>query len=139
MSSREILRKIAWIAALAIVFFIFLWIGFAIQARRCYRAGERALGEGAEILAQGYFERSIRNHCPLNVWGKRAAERLEQMASDYEKRGNIERAIDAYEALMTALAAVDTGWSRSRREKIARLEKKVFELRKEASKPPTGP
>jgi len=92
------------------------------------------MADGNEILAQGYFERSIRSHCPLNVWGKRAATRLEEMARAYEANGNADRAIDAYEGLMTALAAIDTGWNRSRRETIERLEQKVLSLRKAAAK-----
>lgn len=134
MSGRQILRVLAWVAGLAVFFFVFLWIGFAVRSHRAYHAGEQKMAEGDEIAAQGHFERSIRSHCPLNVWGKRSAARLEEMARSYEKNGVVERAIDAYEGLMTALAAVDTGWSRSRRETIEQLEGKVLSLRRNAAK-----
>lgn len=130
MSGRQIKRFLAWVLALAVVFFVFLWIGFAVRSYRNFHAGERTASEGAEILAQGYYERSIRSHCPWNVWGKRSAERLEAMARKYEKYDNIERAIDTYEALLTALAGTDTGWSRWRKETIAHLEQKIAALRK---------
>lgn len=133
MTGRQIGRVLAYVLALAFVFFVFLWVGFAVQSRRAYLAGERALAEGDDLIAQGYFEQSIRSHCPFNTWGKRSAERLEAMARLYEEKNNIERAIDAYEALMTSLAAIDTGWSDWRRDKIARLERKVLMLREAAS------
>jgi hypothetical protein len=129
MNRRQLLRFAGWVAAFAAIFFIFLWIGFAVQARKAYRAGEQALSEGAEIMAQGYFERSIRRHCPLNTWGKQSADRLETMAKGYEDKGAIDRAVETYEGLLTALAATDTGWSGKRRQRIDRLEKKVAKLR----------
>jgi hypothetical protein len=47
----------------------------------------------------------------------------------YETHGALERAVDTYEGLMTALAATDTGWSRSRRTQIDILETKIKSLR----------
>jgi len=134
MTGRQIVRVLIWISALAFVFFVFLWIGMAVQSSRACRAGEKTLAGGDEIAAQAHFERSIRCHCPLNVWGKQSAERLEAMARSYEEDGKIERAISAYEALMTSLAAIDTGWSPSRRATIERLEQKALSLRREGKK-----
>jgi len=131
MSGRQILQRLAWIAGLAVVLFVFLWIGFAARSCCAWRAGEKALAEGDVVAAQAHFERSIRSNCPLNIWGKRSATQLETIAASYEKAGNIERAISAYEALMTSLAAIDTGWSPSRRTRIEQLEQKVLSLRRE--------
>jgi len=131
MRGRQILQRLAWIVGFALAFFVFLWVGFAVQSCRAWRAGEQALNEAAESMAQSHFERSIRSHCPWNVWGKRSAARLEEMARGYEQSGAVERAIDTYEGLMTALAATDTGWSRLRRAKIEQLGQKVLTLRRE--------
>lgn len=130
MSGKQMLRFVAWVAGMAAIFFIFLWIGFAVQSRRAYRAGERALSEGAEIMAQGYFERSIRSYSPFNRWGKKSAEQLRIMAQNYEDHGAVVRAIDTYQSLMTSLAAIHTGWGKKRSSTIEELEQKIAELRK---------
>jgi len=134
MSGRQILRQLAWIFGVAVVLFVSLWIGFATQSCRAWRAGEKALAEGDESAAQTCFERSIRSHCPFNTWGQRSAVHLEAMAEGYERNGQTERAISAYESLMTSLAAIDTGWSPSRRARIEQLERKVLSLRRELKK-----
>ena len=139
MSRQQILRFVAWAAAVAVGFFVFLWIGFAVQSSRAWHAGEKAFAEGNETAALADFERSIRNHCPLNVWGKRSASRLRSMAEEYESKGEIERAIEAYERLMTALAATDTGWSRSRRATIEQLEQRIMTLRRERKSKSASP
>jgi hypothetical protein len=134
MTGQQIFRILGWIAGLALVLFVSLWIAMAVRSGRAWRAGEKALAEGHEIEAQAQFERSIRSHCPFNAWGKRSAARLETMASTYETSGNLTRAISAYESLMTSLAAIDTGWSSSRRRKADELEQRVLSLRREAGK-----
>jgi hypothetical protein len=132
MTGRQIVRVLLYVLLAALVAFSFLWIAFAVGSSRAWRAGETALAAGNEVEAQAQFERSIRSHCPFNVWGRRSAARLEAMAEGYDKAGNVERAISAYESLMTSLAAIDTGWSPSRRRKTDELEQKVLSLRREA-------
>jgi hypothetical protein len=139
MSREKIVRFLAWVVVLAVVFFVFLWIGFAVQARRAWKAGVRAEDEGSEILAQGYYERSIRNHCPFNVWGGRSVDALQRLAKTYEEHGALERALDTYVGLKTALAATDTGWSRSRRDRINRLGEKIASLRADLGQEPEKP
>jgi len=130
MTGRQIIRLLLCVLLAALVAFSFFWIAFAVGANRAWRAGETALAAGNEVEAQAQFERSIRSYCPFNVWGRRSAEHLEAMAEGYEKAGNVERAISAYESLMTSLAAIDTGWGSSRRATIDHLEKKVLSLRR---------
>ena len=131
MDRKRLVRLLVLIAGMALVFFVLLWIGFAVQSQRAYQTGEQALKEGADILAQGYFDRAIRYRTPFNFWAERAADRIELIAQQYEAKGRLLQAIDAYERLAAALAATSTGWSRARRERIEELQGKIKSLREQ--------
>jgi hypothetical protein len=129
MARRKRFWNLAWIAGLAVVFFIFLWGIFLMQARRAFLSGEMAAQQGAEPLARQYYEQAIRARAPFNLYAKRAAARLEAIARRFEQRGETIAAIDAYEGLAAALSATSAGWSRSNRDRIAGLEEKIRVLR----------
>ncbi|MCX8038181.1 MAG: hypothetical protein N3D11_14220 [Candidatus Sumerlaeia bacterium] len=133
-----LVRVAAGVALVSAAGFALFWVKFAVEARRAWLAGEQALRDGKEAEAQASFERAIRSHCPFNVWGRQAAAKLQEMAEGHEKAGNLERAVSLYESLMTSLAAIDTGWSRARKEILAALEKKTLTLRREISAQPTS-
>ena len=131
MTARELSRKFLWIAGFALVFFLVLTLRFHSQSSRSFRQGEASRENGETELAIAWYDQSIRAHSILDGPGKRSAERLEELARDYEQQGKWQSAVETWQTLLSALSATQNGWPGKRRARIDELIVKVETMRRE--------
>ena len=136
MTPREIVRSVLWLMAILAAVFLIMTVRFHWEAKRCLREGLAALEQiasdpaAAQTTATDWFDRAIRAHSLLDGPGEKAAQHLRELAEAAEAAGDLKRATDVYQTLLSALAAVDTGLSPARRKVIRELEETVAELRR---------
>lgn len=112
--------------------FVLLSLNFLLRARANFDQAEAAYASGDVQLAVGYYDQAIRNHSLFSPYGRLARERLLAIAAVYDKDQNTSAALDTYETLLSALSAIETGYS-SNRALIEELEATVSRLRSQIS------
>ncbi len=110
--------------------FVLLSLNFWLRARANFEQAETAYASGDVQLAVKYYDQTIRNYSLFNSYGRLAKERLLAIAADYEEAQNSRAALDTYQTLLSALSAVETGFSPNRAP-IERLETRIATLREQ--------
>ncbi len=108
--------------------FIILTLFFLFKSYENYQSGEKALKQGNIDLAISYYDYSIRNHSLLNKYSQLSANRLREIAEDFENKADYKKATSVYQTLLSALSSIETGYSKNKKE-IESLIKKVQQLR----------
>ena len=124
---KTLLRCAGGGAAAVAVFLALLTAAFRLQAGRAFEQARAAEDRGDLKAAIENYDTAIRRFYPFSSIAERSAERLEAIAAQYEKRGSKDDARITYQTLLSALSAVDTGFSGARKRRIEELEKKVDE------------
>ena len=129
--TRGSLFKICGIGlAVLLGLFILLSLNFWLRARTNFEQAEAARARGDVQLAVAHYDQAIRNYSLFNPYGRLAKERLLAVAADYEKAQNLRAALDAYQTLISALSAVETGFSPNL-ALVERLETRIATLREQ--------
>jgi len=124
---KTLVRRTIAVLAVLLAFFLLLAVGCRIKAGRCYDVAREADAEGNVDVAVAMYDQTIRNHYPFSSLGRRSRDRLLQIAREHEREGRGREAWETYQTLLSALCAVETGFS-TNRPLIAELERKVDDL-----------
>ena len=103
----------AWRSALRIVvllvaFVVILYAKVTYNASQDFALGEDAYTHGEYKRAIAHYERTIKWYTPLSTVVQRAVERLWQLGTEAEARGEISLALEAYQTLRSSLYAVQS-------------------------------
>ena len=113
--------------SLMIIFVALLYIKTTYNSRQDFALGEDAYAHGAYKRAITHYERAIKWYTPLSTAVQRAVERLWQLGTEAEARGEISLALEAYQTLRSSLYAVQSfyipyqSWIPKSEERIAPL------------------
>lgn len=101
---RSVLRAVS----LLILFIALLYAKTAYNSRQDFALGEDAYTHGEYKRAITHYERTIKWYTPLSTVVQRAVERLWQLGTGAEARGEISLALEAYQTLRSSLYAVQS-------------------------------
>jgi hypothetical protein len=103
-----VLHSALRIVGLLIVFVVILYIKVAYNSRQDFALGEDAYAHGEYKRAITHYERTIKWYTPLSTVVQRAIERLWQLGTEAEARGEFVLALEAYQTLRSSLYAVQS-------------------------------
>jgi tetratricopeptide (TPR) repeat protein len=115
------------IGVLLAAFLVILYAKVAYNARQDFTLGEDAYTHGEYKRAIIHYERTIKWYTPWSTVVPRAVERLWQLGTEAEARGEVSLALEAYQALRSSLYAVQSlyipyqRWIPKSEERIAPL------------------
>jgi len=121
------LRSALRIVVLLVAFVVILYAKVAYNASQDFALGEDAYTHGEYKRAMTHYERTIKWYSPLSTVVQRAVERLWQLGTEAEARGEITLALEAYQTLRSSLYAVQSfyipyqSWIPKSEERIAPL------------------
>ena len=110
---------------------ILLLLKTVYSARQEFVYGEQAATRGEYKVAITHYERAIKWYTPLNATVRQAVERLWQLGTEAETRGDWRLALEAYQSLRASLYAVQSfyipyqSWIPKSEERIAPLLAKM--------------
>src|SRR5919198_901636 len=123
----NILRKAVSILWLLLLVSMMLLVKTIYNARQEFTVAEEAYTRGAYDVAITHYERAIKWYTPLNATVRHAVERLWQLGTEAETRGDWRLALEAYQSLRASLYAVQSfyipyqSWIPKSEERIASL------------------
>ena len=121
------LRSALRIVVLLVAFVVILYAKVAYNASQDFALGEDAYTHGEYKRAITHYERTIKWYTPLSTAVQHAVERLWQLGTEAEARGEISLALEAYQTLRSSLYAVQSfyipyqNWIPKSEERIAPL------------------
>ena len=106
-------RHAAWrnalrVCSLLIAFIALLYAKTAYHARQDFALAEEAYTWGDHKAAITHYERTIKWYTPFSTVVRRAVERLWQLGTEAEARGDVSLALEAYQTLRSSLYAVQS-------------------------------
>src|ERR1043166_5551209 len=106
-------RHPAWrnalrVLGLLVVFVALLYAKTAYNARQEFALAEEAYTQGQYTVAVTHYERAIKWYTPWSAVVRRAVERLWQLGTEAEARGEVPLALAAYQTLRSSLYAVQS-------------------------------
>jgi len=113
--------------SLMIIFVALLYTKTAYNSRQDFALGEDAYTHGEYKRAITHYERAIKWYTPLSAVVQCAVERLWQIGTEAEARGDLSVALEAYQTLRSSLYAVQSfyipyqSWIPKSEERIAPL------------------
>lgn len=113
--------------SLLVVFVAMLYAKTAYNARQDFALGEAAYTHGQYKDAITHYERAIKWYTPFSNTVRLAVERLWQLGTEAETRGEVALALEAYQTLRSSLYAVQSfyipyqSWIPKSEERIAPL------------------
>src|SRR6266516_4745105 len=125
--SHPVLRHTLRVLGLLVAFVALLYAKTAYNARQDFALGEEAYTHGEYKRAITHYERTIKWYTPLSTVVQRAVERLWQLGTEAEARGELSLALEAYQTLRSSLYAVQSfyipyqSWIPKSEERIAPL------------------
>ena len=120
---RSVLRTVS----LVIIFVAMLYVKVAYNSREAFALGEEAYTRSEYKVAITHYERTIKWYTPLSRVVQHAVERLWQLGTEAEARGDLSLALEAYQTLRSSLYAVQSfyipyqSWIPKSEERIAPL------------------
>ena len=125
-------RHPAWCNALRVLgllvaFVVMLYAKTAYNARQDFALGEEAYTHGKYKVAITHYERAIKWYTPFSKAVRLAVERLWQLGTEAEARGEVSVALEAYQTLRSSLYTVQSfyipyqRWIPQSEERIAPL------------------
>ena len=121
------LRQVVRILGVMLFLAAVLVVKVTYNARQEFARGEDAYTYGAYNAAITHYERAIKWYTPLNATVRQAVERLWQLGTEAETRGDWRLALEAYQSLRASLYAVQSfympyqSWIPKSEERIASL------------------
>jgi hypothetical protein len=121
------LRSALRIVVLLAAFVVILYAKVAYNSHQDFALGEDAYTHGEYKRAMTHYERTIKWYTPLSTVVQRAVERLWQLGTEAEARGELSLALEAYQTLRSSLYAVQSfyipyqSWIPKSEERIAPL------------------
>src|SRR5215510_10441599 len=115
------------IGILLAAFLVILYAKVTYNANQDFVLGENAYTHGEHKRAITHYERTIKWYTPLSTVVQRAVERLWQLGTEAEARGDVSLALEAYQTLRSSLYAVQSfyipyqSWIPKSEERIAPL------------------
>src|SRR5438132_11765136 len=106
--SHAVWRSVLRAVSLMIIFVALLYAKTAYNSRQDFALGEDAYTHGEYKQAITYYERTIKWYTPLSTVVQRAVERLWQLGTEAEARGELSLALEAYQTLRSSLYAVQS-------------------------------
>ena len=122
-----VLRNALCVLGLLVAFMMLLYAKIAYNASQDFTYGEAAYTNGEYKAAITHYERTIKWYTPLSPVVQRAVERLWQLGTEAEARGDGSLALEAYQTLRSSLYAVQSfylpyhSWIAQSAERIAPL------------------
>src|SRR5882762_8862378 len=96
------------IVVLLVAFVVILYAKVVYNASQDFTLGEDAYTHGEYKRAMTHYERTIKWYTPLSTVVQRAIERLWQLGTEAEARGELALALEAYQTLRSSLYAVQS-------------------------------
>src|SRR6266446_2396846 len=123
----DIVRQAVIIVCILLFVAILLLLKIVYSARQEFVYGEQAFTRGEYAVAITHYERAIKWYTPFSKTVQLAVERLWQLGTEAEARGNSPLALEAYQSLRSSLYAVQSfyipyqSWIPKSEERIAPL------------------
>jgi len=123
----DIVRQAVIIVCILLFVAILLLLKIVYSARQEFVYGEQAFTRGEYAVAITHYERAIKWYTPFSKTVQLAVERLWQLGTEAEARGNSPLALEAYQSLRSSLYAVQSfyipyqSWIPKSEERIATL------------------
>ena len=123
----DIWRKVVGILCMLLFVVVILVIKTVYSARQEFVYGEQAVARGEYAVAITHYERAIKWYMPGSPAVRHAVERLWQLGTEAETRGDWHLALEAYQSLRASLYAVQSfyvpyqSWIPKSEERIAPL------------------
>lgn len=120
-------RNALGVLALFVACIAMLYIKTAYNASQDFALGEEAYTHGKYKVAITHYERAIKWYTPFSKVVRLAVERLWQLGTEAEARGEVSLALEAYQTLRSSLYAVQSfyvpyqSWIPKSEERIAPL------------------
>jgi hypothetical protein len=127
----DILQKVVSILCILLFVSVMLLMKTIYHARQEFAVGEEAYTRGAYNVAITHYERAIKWYTPFSKTVRHAVERLWQLGTEAEDRGDSPLALEAYQTLRSSLYAVQSfyipyqSWIPKSEERIAPLLAKI--------------
>jgi hypothetical protein len=102
------LRNVLRFLGLLVAFVVMLYVKVAYNASHDFALGEESYTHGEYKVAITHYERTIKWYTPLSTVVQRAVERLWQLGTEAEARGDVSLALEAYQTLRSSLYAVQS-------------------------------
>jgi len=102
------LRSALRIVVLLVAFVVILYAKVSYNASQDFALGEDAYTHGEYKRAITHYERTIKWYTPLSSAVQRSVERLWQLGTEAEARGEISLALEAYQTLRSSLYTVQS-------------------------------
>src|ERR1043166_5204864 len=99
----DLLRQAVMILCILLFVAILLLLKIVYSARQEFVYGEQAFTHGAYEVAITHYERAIKWYTPFSTTVRRAVERLWQLGTEAETRGDWRLALEAYQSLRASL------------------------------------
>ena len=121
------LRHVVLILSVLLFLAAVLVVKVTYNARQEFAGGEEAYTRGAYSVAITHYERAIKWYTPFSKTVRHAVERLWQLGTEAEARGDWHLALEAYQSLRASLYAVQSfyipyqSWIPKSEERIAPL------------------
>jgi len=104
----HVLRHVVLILSALLFLAAVLVVKVTYNARQEFAAGEEAYTRGAYNVAITHYERAIKWYTPFSKTVRHAVERLWQLGTEAETRGDWHLALEAYQSLRASLYAVQS-------------------------------
>jgi hypothetical protein len=98
------------IAVIAVIVLLLVWGNTWYRQWSQYRKGEAALAAGDAITAIAGYESAIHMYTPVSPFVERSAEKLWSIGENFEKMGDLERALIAYRTLRSSFYSARWGY-----------------------------
>ena len=121
------LRNTLGVLGLLVAFMVMLYTKVAYNASQDFTRGEESYTHGEYKVALTHYERTIKWYTPFSKVVQLAVERLWQLGTEAEARGDVSLALEAYQTLRSSLYAVQNfsmpyqSWIPKSEERIAPL------------------
>jgi hypothetical protein len=125
------LRHVVPILGVLLFLAAVLVVKVTCNVRQEFAVGEEAYARGAYNVAITHYERAIKWYTPFSKTVRHAVERLWQLGTEAEDRGDSPLALEAYQTLRSSLYAVQSfyipyqSWIPKSEERIAPLLAKI--------------
>src|SRR5262249_57701527 len=99
----DTLRKYVRVLFILLFIFVMLLMKTIYRAKQEFVNGEQAFTHGEYEVAITHYERAIKWYTPFSKTVQLAVERLWQLGTEAESRGNWRLALEAYQSLRASL------------------------------------
>lgn len=121
------IKIVCIIFCLIFIFLMMVWSRAYYGSMKAYQKGETLLGEEKYIKAITFFDRSIHWYTPFNPYIQRSAERLWEIGTLAEQKGDIYLALIAFRTIRRGFHAA-SGFYAPGKNWIKKCELKINEL-----------